>query len=508
MAKTNVAQEVASVMQKIANVTDDNRGSTIYTEEHKIALEDARNCIEKLLVEYNQVQLDRDVVQQEGFASTEFYEEELRTSKEYILELEMKLEQKEEFITSLQREWQEKYKQQALTLTKEKAEVINQLHAAQDELSSVETFRKYQLEIEGNLEKAKQQLIDQQAKEKQHLVELERKYIEQGNHLKQDYEKSLADIQKQFEKEIEEHVGSKIMHVLQDNERLKEELSMHVDVTDGLQKEKSALQLENAKLSRDLDLLRQAESLHLQRSSSQARCIMENNSKVQKLEKSLGQVIRQYSTERKELEEEHKKQIASLQAEKQTLKRLAQAKISELKKVRQLAQQFLKERGEVESFLIESLHEVGDKIRSSKKNANRPYVVSHRSHTGATQEGSRISLPQIASGHLSSSWPSSSLSLRSRSGSLPVKCPPSATKVAFERHLPILQVLEEVPVKTAPKIDISRLTWEEKEKILRYLFQKIHTAHQIPQQSDAGMMRHAGYELLYGTTNDDIKALS
>ncbi|MCO5590790.1 hypothetical protein L7F22_044765 [Adiantum nelumboides] len=272
---------ISEMASQILVVTDvPTSPSEKMSEEHKIALEEARSCIERLLVEFNQVQLDRDVVQQEAFASTEFYEEKLGSTKEYILELEMKLEQKEEFIVSIQKESQEKYQQQTMALTKEKAEVINQLHAVQDELSSVETFRKYQLEIEGNLETSKKQLIEQQAKEKQHLVELERKYIEQGNHLRRDYEKSLAEIRKQLEQEIEEHVGSKIMHILQDNERLKEELSMHVDVTNGLQKEKSALQLETAKLARDLDLLRQAEALHLRRSSSQARCIMENNSKV------------------------------------------------------------------------------------------------------------------------------------------------------------------------------------------------------------------------------------
>lgn len=55
---------------------------------------------------------------------------------------------------------------------------------------------------------------------------------------------------------------------------------MHVEVTNGLQKEKSALQLEAAKLARDVDLLRQAETLHLQRSSTQARCISGNSNKV------------------------------------------------------------------------------------------------------------------------------------------------------------------------------------------------------------------------------------
>ena len=55
---------------------------------------------------------------------------------------------------------------------------------------------------------------------------------------------------------------------------------MHVEVTNGLQKEKSSLQLEAAKLARDVDLLRQAEALHLQRSSTQARCISGNSNKV------------------------------------------------------------------------------------------------------------------------------------------------------------------------------------------------------------------------------------
>jgi hypothetical protein len=38
---------------------------------------------------------------------------------------------------------------------------------------------------------------------------------------------------------------------------------------------------------------------------------------IQKLEKTLAEVIRQYSVERKEMEKEHMKQIAALQAEKQ-----------------------------------------------------------------------------------------------------------------------------------------------------------------------------------------------
>lgn len=288
---------------------------------------------------------------------------------------------------------------------------------------------------------------------------------------------------------------------------------MHVEVTNGLQKDKSALQLETAKLARDLDLLRQAEALHLQRSSSQARCIAENSSKLQKLEKTLGQVIHQYSAERRDLEEEHKKRIAVLAAERQTLKRVAQTKINELKKVRQLAQQVLGERGEVERFFIESLHYVLDQIRNAKKLSRKPHCnmnLSH-SHNQVVEENiSSSSIPHLPSVWVSSSWPGAGLPMTSKTGPMPFKSTvqqgaKSKLNLAGQRHFPIMQSLEEVPVRITPKVDISELTWEEREKVLRYLFQKINSVHQIP---DAVPFHHDGYELLYGSVCDDRRAIA
>ena len=55
--------------------------------------------------------------------------------------------QKEEYIICIQREWQEKLKEQTGSLTKEKAEVVNQLHTLQDELHSLQKFRTCQVNI-------------------------------------------------------------------------------------------------------------------------------------------------------------------------------------------------------------------------------------------------------------------------------------------------------------------------------------------------------------------------
>ena len=46
----------------------------VNSEEQKTALEEARSCIERLVTEYNKVQADRDVTQQEAVRVTSISE--------------------------------------------------------------------------------------------------------------------------------------------------------------------------------------------------------------------------------------------------------------------------------------------------------------------------------------------------------------------------------------------------------------------------------------------------
>lgn len=168
----------------------------------------------------------------------------------------------------------------------------------------------------------------------------------------------------------------------------------------------------------------------------------------------------------------------------------------------------------MEAFLIESLRQVADQIRSAKL-SKRPQCMPSHSHPGLLNE-TRTSLPLITSAlGPSSSWLVGNGSpLRCRSNTSPTKCVSQGPKrtvevVRGEKHVPIFQSLEDVPVKTAPKLDISQLTWEERERVLRYLFQKIHSSNQLSQHcSDVATRRHAGYDLLYESANDDARAFS
>lgn len=140
--------------------------------------------------------------------------------------------------------------------------------------------------------------------------------------------------------------------------------------------------------------------------------------------------------------------------------------------MRQIAQQVLRERGEVESFLIESLHHVVGQIEKIKHPRKAPKSVS-------SSLGGRTSLPPISrlpALAMSPSWPEVTPSKR---GSRSVDQEMLVTQnvnINDEKDLPLMDSLAQVPIRVAPKRDISELTWEEKEHVLRVLFQKMHGA--------------------------------
>ena len=197
--------------------------------------------------------------------------------------------------------------------------------------------------------------------------------------------------------------------------------------------------------------------------------------------------------------------------------------------MRQLAQQVLKERGEVESFLIESLHHVMEHIQTSKKNSRKAPVNNMSSR--ATAQVTRTALP-ISTMSTTNSHRLTAASRGASPSSPLIRCKTSPqllpTRKMTSQEVPasknnvenmpvnIMQSLKQVPVRIlgGPKVDISHLTWEDREKVLRHLFQKIHSSQSQtihPPADDAAYpSHHSGYDLLYGslTSDDDVLSVS
>jgi F0F1-type ATP synthase membrane subunit b/b' len=69
-------------------------------------------------------------------------------------------------------------------------------------------------------------------------AELERKFIEQNTKMKKEYEQKLEELKKACEEDINERLDASVKRILQQNRRMAEELRLHVQETDELQREK------------------------------------------------------------------------------------------------------------------------------------------------------------------------------------------------------------------------------------------------------------------------------
>ena len=174
-----------------------------------------------------------------------------------------------------------------------------------------------------------------------------------------------------------------------------------------------------------------------ERGSRQARQIDEANQKVRLLERSLGQLTRDFARERSSLAEASKVEAANTQVELNGLRRLVALKTRELKNIRRLASEVVRQRSDVERFLVDSLDVVRREIGAQR-------AVAHVVAPG----GMKASLPSIGKRHPPS-----------RGGASPK---PASAGVASAAG--------------GARVDIAELSWEDREKVLRLLFSKVNNA--------------------------------
>ena len=74
-------------------------------------------------------------------------------------------------------------------------------------------------------------------------AELERRFIEQNTKQKKEYERRLEELKKASEEDVDERLDASVKRILQQNRRMAEELRLHVQETDELQREKKVLEV-------------------------------------------------------------------------------------------------------------------------------------------------------------------------------------------------------------------------------------------------------------------------
>ncbi|XRB07516.1 flagellar/basal body protein [Pycnococcus provasolii] len=418
----NAAPGGASMLGDASQIVREDLSSTQYVilsenQRKKKALFDTKQKYNALLQENKMLLEEREANQLETYEVTEFLRKEILRKNERIVALEEHLAQREEHfaqeLASTKAEAAEKLKNAQDAWHNQELEFQHEIVGLQRELRSIRDFKERQQEVESEMARLREENEDLRQSQEARAAELERRFIEQNTKQKKEYERRLEELKKASEEDVDERLDASVKRILQQNRRMAEELRLHVQETDGLTRERRMLEEENTRLTRELTLRREVEEQFAKRGSKQARDIKDARARVESLEKSLGQMARDFDSERTERSENHMRAIADKDTDVEGLRRLVKLRTRELKNIRRLAQQVVDQRSEVEAFLIDS--------------------IAHVKEQKAAEGGRSGRLPSLGAG--------------------PAR-----------------------PSDASSRVDVRDLAWEDREKVLRILFGKVNAA--------------------------------
>jgi F0F1-type ATP synthase membrane subunit b/b' len=108
--------------------------------------------------------------------------------------------------------------------------------------------------LTAELESYKAELAETQTKNKDTLADLDRKLIEEKAKLQKELAQKLGEIKQNSEQEVINRLDSTTKKILVENEKLMMDLRLHVKETEEQGKRIAALQEENQRLKRELEL--------------------------------------------------------------------------------------------------------------------------------------------------------------------------------------------------------------------------------------------------------------
>ncbi|XP_035757833.1 basal body-orientation factor 1 isoform X2 [Egretta garzetta] len=328
------------------------------------------------------------------------------------------------------------------------------------------------IDMKQQTQEEKKKLADYYAQQIKELEEEFQKKVEEIGQIQleliliKEFHREKAAMEKELEdKKMEEDVEKKQMimvetaqheAVLQLNstgkEMFKENVSLHSAFAYQL-KETMELQKIKQKLEEDKALLLQEKEINecsirkkILQINRQKTQIGDLQRKVEKLEMALHHMTRQ------SVRETRKTQLVENQASMVEIKKLQQLlemKDREMNRVKKLARNILNERTEVERFFLDALEHVKQEIISSRKHYKKKAQIAYYRKMMEACAG-KEEFPQIKT--FKSNINSTNSVYRDLEEA--EKC--YWEKIQFE------------------KVDISELTWEQKERVLRLLFAKMN----------------------------------
>ncbi|NXW42640.1 BBOF1 factor, partial [Nyctiprogne leucopyga] len=344
------------------------------------------------------------------------------------------------------------YAQQIKELEDKFQKKVREIGQIQLEQKLTKEFRQEKAAMEKELEDLKESMEISNSRHQEVVERLERRFLEEKKRLEEDVEKKQIMMAETTQREAVLQLNSTGRDVFKENVHLQGAFANCLEETMELEKIKPKLEEDRTLMLQEKETNEDFIKKKILQINRQKEQIKDLQRKVEKLEMALCCMTRESVRETQKTQHQVLIENQASMVEIKKLQQLLEMKDREMNRVKKLARNILNERTEVERFFLDALEHVKQEIISSRKHYKKKAQAAYYRKMMEACAG-KEEFPKIKT------FKSNINSTNSVYRDL---------EEAEKRYWEKIQV---------EKVDISELTWEQKERVLRLLFAKMNSAN-------------------------------
>uniref|UniRef100_UPI00398E85C7 basal body-orientation factor 1-like n=1 Tax=Pristiophorus japonicus TaxID=55135 RepID=UPI00398E85C7 len=436
------------------------------------------NSLEKSQVEYrntarslartnetlmnDRFQIERDAMEVISYLKKQDLEKEAMITK-----LQQQITDERQQANEDNKKMGETHAEQTERLQNKMLQRTKEIQMIQGELNRVKEFKKKQVFLENELDDIKDTMNTANKEHKETLRQLESKFFGEKMRLEREAEQKLIQLTEQAHTEAIMNLNKRAQCVFKENVRLHETVKIYKIEEQHMRKSHKALaekstQLVSEKETNELLVKENASAMRQQRKK-----INELQKKVESLEKALGHMASEFDIENQKTKRETEITLATSQVEIARLGAVIKLKDKEMNRVKKLAKNILDQRTEVELFFLQALDEVRQQILYSRAHYKQAAQIAYQK-----------------------------LMLKANAGIEDYPKIRTFNKNEYSTNSVYQDMEEADKCFQVGKVNISDLTWEQKERVLRLLFAKMNGLKTNRKQSIKSLVSSAPPEMV------------
>lgn len=229
------------------------------------------------------------------------------------------------------------FKQQIEDLQNKLDTKTHEAELLENELNQLKEFRKKKIQMQRELEEIKEAMIVNERDHKDHMSKIEEKFFEEKMRLQIEANKKIEELAEKAHDAAIKNLDDITRNIYKENVQLTESFKLNTQEIEILRKQNKTLKYENERLSGASEENNNLVKEKVDLAARQSYQLKELKSKVDILEKSLSQVVREFEHERTNIIKQCKTEMDSSVIELEKTKRTLELRNKEMNKVKKLA---------------------------------------------------------------------------------------------------------------------------------------------------------------------------